>query len=358
MDSKINQKEPNGRASGCFIPLKESKFLLLGGSDREKAYNDIWELDTINKTWKLITHDPLNAMITPRSGCGYLITHNTDDNIEMYIHGGQNFFLQQFYGDMLKISINLNDYSKSQIENITKYPIDMIKAPIERNSHCLCYDNKKERMFIFGGGTRDCLLNDLWMFDIKTQQYTKCSFDNGNDIITPRELCGMVYNEEDNTLIVFGGRLYESIDDSMFIIRLGDNDDDNSAMTNLKCERASKMPISLCSFSYAKYTHYIIIYGGTDGNNFFNAFIVYNIKTKTFKKSKVIINKDLINFDPNLSVFLGRISSMMTIDAKAENLVLFGGSASDKEWNYVNVIKLNELLSEDNLVNIVNAKHK
>ena len=67
-----------------------------------------------------------------------------------------------------------------------------------------------------------------------------------------------------------------------------------------------------------------------------NNFIVYNFSNNTFKKSKHIINKELINNDPNFSVFLGRISSMMAYDEKNNNIILDGGSACDKEWNVIN----------------------
>ena len=62
-------------------------------------------------------------------------------------------------------------------------------------------------------------------------------------------------------------------------------------------------------------------------------------------KSKFIINKELVNNDPSLSVFLGRISAIMTVDEKNENIILYGGSASDKEWSYINVILIKDIMN-------------
>jgi hypothetical protein len=99
-------------------------------------------------------------------------------------------------------------------------------------------------------------------------------------------------------------------------------------------------------FTKIKYNneYFIIIYGGTDGNLFSNNFVVYNFSDETFKKSKYIMNKELVNNDPNLSVFLGRISSMMTYDEKNHKIILYGGSASDKEWDVVNIVDIEDIL--------------
>ena len=143
----------------------------------------------------------------------------------------------------------------------------------------------------------------------------------------------------ENKLIVFGGRLMDKIDRNSFIIDLNDK----------TCKVGNKLPFALCSFSYIKIKYennwYIIIYGGTDGNIFSNSFVVYNFNDETFKKSKHIINKELVNNDPNLSVFLGRISSMMEYDQTKGNIILYGGSACDKEWDVVNAVPVKDILN-------------
>ena len=130
-----------------------------------------------------------------------------------------------------------------------------------------------------------------------------------------------------------------------------DKIDKNSYIINLKektCKLGSKMPYALCSFAFTKIKYeneyYIIIYGGTDGNIFSNNFVVYDYNKSFFKKSKYIINKELVNNDPNLSVFLGRISPMMAYDEKNKKIILYGGSASDKEWNVINSVSVKDIL--------------
>ena len=52
----------------------------------------------------------------------------------------------------------------------------------------------------------------------------------------------------------------------------------------------------------------------------------------------------MVNNDPNFGVFLGRISAVMTVDENNENIILYGGSASDKEWSYINNFGLLKLV--------------
>ncbi len=237
---------------------------------------------------------------------------------------------------MLYINIDKLNPEKSKVINNTVLPLDINKNPCDRNSHCMVKDDNKERLYIFGGGTQEQLLNDLWCYDYSLKKYDLLNIKDIN-IIEPRELFGMCFHE--NNLIIFGGRLMDKIDRNSYIINLESN----------TCKLGPKLPYPLCSFCFTKIKYendyYIIIYGGTDGNLFSNNFIVYNYSNETFKKSKYIINKELVNNDPNLSVFLGRISSMMTYDEKNKKIILYGGSASDKEWDIINAVEIKDILN-------------
>ena len=339
MNSLGNQNAPNARANGILIEYDKNKneYLLIGGSDRNKGYNDAWILQIEEKKWKKLIIPQLNEKFSPRSGVAYTLIENNDNNLSLYIHGGLDFFNQAFYSDMLLLSFDKSNPEKSTIENFTILPLDISKNPCERNSHCMVKDKVSDKLYLFGGGTKEKLLNDLWAYDYKLKQYELIEIKDIDKIIEPRELFGMCLHE--NKLIVFGGRLIDKIDRNSFIIDLNDK----------TCKVGNKLPFALGSFSYIKIKYennwYIIIYGGTDGNIFSNSFVVYNFNDGTFKKSKHIINKELVNNDPNLSVFLGRISAMMEYDQTKGNIILYGGSACDKEWDVVNAVPVKDILN-------------
>ena len=238
---------------------------------------------------------------------------------------------------MISLTIDKTNLEKSTLENLTVLPLDLSKNPCDRNSHCMVKEENSSKLYIFGGGTKEKLLNDLWIYDYNLKKYELLEIKDIDKIIEPRELFGMCLHEDN--LIIFGGRLMDGIDKNSYIIDL----------KNKTCKVGSKMPFALCAFSFAKIKYenkyYIIIYGGTDGNMFSNNFVVYNFSDSSFKKSKHIINKELVNNDPNLSVFLGRISTMMAYDEKNNNIILYGGSACDKEWNVINSVPVKDILS-------------
>ena len=339
MNSTDNPNNPNSRSNGILIEYDKNKniYLLIGGSDRNKGFNDSWLLLIDEKKWKKLEIPQLEEKFSPRSGVAYSIIENNENELILYIHGGQDFFNQTFYSDMLLLKMDKSNPEKSTIDNLTILPLDISKNPCERNSHCMVKDEVSAKLYIFGGGTKEKLLNDLWAYDYKLKQYELIDIKDMNQIIEPRELFGMCLHQ--NNLIIFGGRLMDKIDKNSYIIDLN----------NKTCKLGIKMPFALCSFSYVKVKYenewYIIIYGGTDGNSFSNSFVVYNFSNATFKKSKHIINKELVNNDLNLSVFLGRISTMMAYDEKNNNIILYGGSACDKEWNVINAVPIKDILN-------------
>ena len=339
MNSTDNPNNPNARSNGILIEYDKNKniYLLIGGSDRNKGFNDSWLLLIDEKKWKKLEIPQLEEKFSPRSGVAYSIIENNENELILYIHGGQDFFNQTFYSDMLLLKMDKSNPEKSTIDNLTILPLDISKNPCERNSHCMVKDEVSDKLYIFGGGTKEKLLNDLWAYDYKLKQYELIDIKDMNQIIEPRELFGMCLHQ--NNLIIFGGRLMDKIDKNSYIIDLN----------NKTCKLGNKMPFALCSFSYVKVKYenewYIIIYGGTDGNSFSNSLVVYNFSNSTFKKSKHIINKELVNNDPNLSVFLGRISTMMAYDEKNNNIILYGGSACDKEWNVINAVPIKDILN-------------
>ena len=339
MSSPENQNMPSARANGILVEYNQNKnsYLLIGGSDRNQGYNDAWLLLINEKKWEKLNIPQLNEKFSARSGVAYSLIENNDNSLILYIHGGQDFFNQTFYSNMILLTIDKTYLEKSSLENLTVLPLDLSKNPCERNSHCMVKDEISTKLYIFGGGTKEKLLNDLWIYDYDMKKYELLEIKDIDKVIEPRELFGMCLH--DDNLIIFGGRLMDGIDKNSYIIDL----------KNKTCKVGSKMPFALCAFSFAKIKYenkyYIIIYGGTDGNMFSNNFVVYNFSDSSFKKSKHIINKELFNNDPNLSVFLGRISTMMAYDEKNNNIILYGGSACDKEWNVINSVPVKDILS-------------
>ena len=191
-EEKLLMPEP--RANGLLAFISPSKYLLIGGSDRNKSYNDIWYLLTNEKKWeKIPNNNPISKTLTPRSGFAYCITNHNENEIEIYIHGGQDYFTNTFHSDLFKIIINIKNFSSSTIENLIKFPLDITKFPCARNSHQMVFDYDESNLYFFGGGMSTGLLNDLWKINIKNNKFEKVVINNLENVIKPRELFGMIY---------------------------------------------------------------------------------------------------------------------------------------------------------------------
>jgi hypothetical protein len=349
---------PDDRSSASLLFIGGDNFILVGGASREKPFSDIWRLKILKEKdishfryeWSELKFED-DTCISPRFGTAGIIldleyTTNFNKQLEeavVWLHGGQNYFESKHFADMLRINIikeKENDkYQIKSIKNFTNYPLNPLTTPTERNSHTMNYHDKK--LYIFGGGSNEGLLNDLWSFNLTDLKWSK--IDVKGSSIPPREMHGSIIyinKQNENFLYIFGGRLYEEIDNKIYKINL---------FTDNSCEVITELPSRLCSFSSCVYKHFLIIYGGTDGVSFMNDIIIMNLITNRWAKSKIQINSDFINNDQNLIGFLGRIGSMMSIDNFNGTLVIFGGSSLHKDNNYTFAINLSELLDENNL---------
>ena len=169
MKNDDNKNMPNARANGILIEYDKNKniYLLIGGSDRNKGYNDSWLLFINEKKWEKIDMPQLTLKFSPRSGVAYSVIENNNNELILFIHGGQDFFNQTFYSDMLLLKMDKSNPEKTLIDNLTILPLDISKNPCERNSHCMIKDEISDKLYIFGGGTKEKLLNDLWVYDYK-----------------------------------------------------------------------------------------------------------------------------------------------------------------------------------------------
>lgn len=390
LSSNISLPEP--RSSGLFINLNGCNFILIGGGNREKAFNELWQLncesnqiDSQVLLWHKLNMDKnIEAKLRPRFGhCGIIHKKENEDEFSIYIHGGQNHFLTgTFYLDFFQLKFNKNQeniitmedpksqalnelkanskqisncnsksnsninsknnpnamkiYTCYEIQNLIKFPVDIVKTPCERNSHTMAFD-QKDSLYIFGGGNSSGLLSDLWKYSIENNLFSKIDFDETK--IPPREMHGMIYYKD--FLYIFGGRLYDAIDKKVYRINLNTSHIDSDFTT---------LPMPLCSFSYALYKNYLVIYGGTDGINFLSTIYIYNINNNKWAKSKLKLSK---SSDKEAYLSEGKIGSHMAIDEENEIVLIFGGSSIQQDSNAFISLSLKDLLNENNLTPVL-----
>jgi len=221
------------------------------------------------------------------------------------------------------------------LENLTKYPLDILKFPTERNSHSSVFDPYINSIFIFGGGNLDGLNNELWEFSLNNSKWEK--HPNKGNVPNGREMHSLIFyfNQltKAKTIFLLGGRLKEDVSNEIFAYNL----------ESKTWELFFSLPYKLCSFSAVIIKNFIVIYGGTDAVYFYNDIILLNIDTKKWFKSKIAPQEAEVGYG-------GKIATMSSCDE--EFYIIFGGSSLSNDSNDIFILKHEELLDVNNLIEI------
>ena len=77
--------------------------------------------------------------------------------------------MQSHYDTMLSVSLEQDKVK------VTVLPVDPKNAPSARNSAGMCVDQKKQRVFIYGGADHEGVKHDLFSFDLEQKSYKALS---------------------------------------------------------------------------------------------------------------------------------------------------------------------------------------
>ena len=215
------------------------------------------------------------------------------------------------------------------LNNDTWKKISVSTSPEARTFASMVYDKHNKRIVLFGGSkilfgneaTKENLLNDTWQY--KGNKWTKIESEN-----TPiaRAEASIVYNEENKTIVLFGGYTIENEN----YIKLGDTwefrNNDWHLVTRTGPSARHGAPMV-----YDSQNKYIVLFGGSTidkqyGNSSGETWI-YNDK----KWMKLDINQ------PN-----GIFNASMIYDKLSDKLIRFGGWNGNNRINETWVLTNNE----------------
>jgi hypothetical protein len=121
----------------------------------------------------------------PCARSGYALAYDANRNI-VVLFGGQD-----------SVSMKLGDTWEWSNGNWTEMDI---KEPSPRINAAMAYDLDKKRIVLFGGLTTSGIDNDLWTYDGK--QWVKI---NSSSSPSPRQLATMVFDKSKSQFVLFGG---------------------------------------------------------------------------------------------------------------------------------------------------------
>ncbi|OMJ68569.1 hypothetical protein SteCoe_33937 [Stentor coeruleus] len=147
-----NYESPHARMHSSLI-LIENCLYLFGGQDHDIFYNDLWKFYVGSQVWEEVknyANAPSARSMHAASFVGFRI----------FLFGGKN---THFLGDL---------YEYNSFSDIWKliHPGGS-NSPSARAGACAEFFNQS--IFIYGGIGERGLLNDLWKFDLKKNEYTQ-----------------------------------------------------------------------------------------------------------------------------------------------------------------------------------------
>jgi len=177
---------PNIRygAAGAFDPVA-GDLVTFAGFTNQGRFDDVWRFGAAGETWT-----DASAVSNPLERCLHSASYDSQKH-RLIMYGGQNAGARD---DIWAFDLALNKWT--ELTPVIRPPGRWFAAHI--------YDSANNRATIFGGNTGSEVKNEVWVFDLWTNAWTKLSPTG-----TPpsaREGAAAIYDGANDRMVVFGGK--------------------------------------------------------------------------------------------------------------------------------------------------------
>ncbi len=195
-----NKPSPRTGSNMVYDPNNQ-EIILFGGLEDPMHHdwesllrNDTWIYNIKTNSWKLLLLD-----VQPDERYSHSMVYNPMSN-SVLLFGGVTA-----YG-------RVNDLWEFSLESKTWTNLEESSTPPVRSSSPLVYDANNNRIILFGGyGAFDILLSDTWTYHLENKTWTQII-----SLTKPAKRYGhsMVYDSDNEYMILFGGNDYGKKDDT------------------------------------------------------------------------------------------------------------------------------------------------
>ena len=256
---------PSARYDSCsFYQNSIKSFFVIGGLTQDTRLNDIWKFDTNTNSWREVP-TPSGVSLKDAGRMNYCVFDQDTDSLYLYgINEGGNASpsrILKYYVNSNKIeelaSSNVPGTSRGhsllllknglpepslvifggedggsnknndvRVFSLISKEFEVLEVnglkPRARMLHTavISDDNK---MIIVGGKSNSGNSNDIWSFDFTTKTWTEVSLNNEN---IQTYFTSNTYDEESNSIYLFGGQKSDSSEFSSDLLKYSIEDDD------------------------------------------------------------------------------------------------------------------------------------
>ncbi|MFW9794817.1 MAG: Kelch repeat-containing protein [Candidatus Thorarchaeota archaeon] len=193
----IEDMPPARNSSPIVYDSESDRVVLFGGwkaQMTEEAYNDTWSYDANTNTWTEMTSDPAPG----RRACHALTYDEESDRIIMFSGGksGEGTTLE-----------NWNDTWAYDLNTDTWTNMNPPTMPAPRLGAWMAYDSESDVCILFGG-IRDggAFHGDTWAYDYNSNNWTNMNPSNAPS----SRVAPMAYDSESDRIILFAGGGFET----------------------------------------------------------------------------------------------------------------------------------------------------
>ncbi|MFX0204579.1 MAG: Kelch repeat-containing protein [Candidatus Hodarchaeota archaeon] len=261
---------PIGRHNfGMVYDSNQQNVLLFGGFNNTHTLNDTWIYDCTTNSWSQKHSD-----ISPPSRSDPAMYYVPGFE-KIILFGGYSFEKAEPFSDTWVFDFSTNIWMEL-------YPQI---APSSRYGHRMVYDSFNQTGILFGGRAGE-VTNDLWRYNYELNFWKEIDLGEGEKPET-RYWHDMVFDSENQNVIIFGGRKSESIFTTIF------NDvwiyePEVNEWEEVNSETAPTSRCSSCS-AYDSFKKNLVLFGGVSQipmteSTILNDTWIFNCENYSWKK--------------------------------------------------------------------------
>ncbi|MFW9992305.1 MAG: Kelch repeat-containing protein [Candidatus Odinarchaeota archaeon] len=182
--------QPSSRSSfGIVYDSLNRKIVLFGGYTDDRIMNDTWIFDCTADQWE----EAFPAVSPPARTDPALYYDSSNEKTVLF--GGVNYSEEEYFGDLWIYDYSSNTWEERNPET----------KPATRYGHKMIYNNQSKEGILFGGRMVPGVdaNNDLWVYNYSNNSWIELYQESKPE---KRYWHDMVYDSDNNEIVVFGGR--------------------------------------------------------------------------------------------------------------------------------------------------------
>ncbi|MFW9796322.1 MAG: kelch repeat-containing protein [Candidatus Thorarchaeota archaeon] len=275
----------------------------------EDLVSETWQYDTNTETWE----EMINDVKPPKRSRGEMAYDSESDKVILFSGIVWTGFPPEIVSDCWVYDLNNNLWNNLEWDWQEMTPA---LSPEANAWPAMTYDSESDLTVLFGGHSEEEYLatgvwgdNETWVYDFNTNTWTNMSPSTGP---SKRCLMNMVYDEESDIIILFGG---VARSDSGPVKIFGDTwtyDVNTNVWTNVTPATSPSKRL-VYGMTYDSNSDLVILFGGYDGTDNLNDLWTFDYNSNTWTEMSPPTSPEPRN------------AAAITYDEESDLCVLFGG---------------------------------